>query len=99
MGGFDGHVRQNTAERYTPATNQWSLIAPMQHQRSDASASALNRKYLRLIVFHGDIWILLPSIYFNQIWHSVAMHIYQQPGILLLCNYLLYDGQIFKYCF
>ena len=39
MGGFDGHVRQNTAERYTPQTNQWSLIAPMNHQRSDASAT------------------------------------------------------------
>ena len=41
MGGFDGHVRQNTAEKYTPDTNQWSLITPMNHQRSDASAGTL----------------------------------------------------------
>ena len=44
MGGFDGHVRQNTAERYTPKANQWSLITPMNHQRSDASATTLNGK-------------------------------------------------------
>lgn len=42
MGGYDGHVRQNTAERYTPRSNQWSLITPMNHQRSDASATTLN---------------------------------------------------------
>ena len=44
MGGYDGHVRQNTAERYTPKSNQWSLITPMNHQRSDASATTLNSK-------------------------------------------------------
>ena len=44
MGGYDGHVRQNTAERYTPKTNQWSLITPMNHQRSDASATTLNSR-------------------------------------------------------
>ena len=41
MGGFDGHVRQNSVERYNPATNQWSLVQPMNHQRSDASATTL----------------------------------------------------------
>ena len=41
MGGFDGHVRQNTAERYTPRTNQWSMIPPMNQQRSDGSACSL----------------------------------------------------------
>lgn len=44
MGGYDGQSRQNTSERYDPTTNQWSLIAPMQHQRSDASATTLNGK-------------------------------------------------------
>ena len=42
MGGFDGHVRQNTAERYNTETNQWSFISPMVQQRSDASASTMN---------------------------------------------------------
>lgn len=42
MGGFDGTNRQNTAERYDPSTNQWSIIAPMSQQRSDASAATLN---------------------------------------------------------
>ena len=45
MGGYDGHVRQNTAERYTPKSNQWSLITPMNHQRSDASATTLNSQH------------------------------------------------------
>ncbi len=44
MGGFDGHERQNTAERYNLKTNQWSLIQPMNHQRSDASATTLEGK-------------------------------------------------------
>lgn len=44
LGGFDGHNRQNSAERYNPQTNQWTLIAPMNLQRSDADACALNGK-------------------------------------------------------
>jgi len=42
LGGYDGQHRQNTAERYLPKNNQWSLVAPMNHQRSDASATSLN---------------------------------------------------------
>ncbi len=42
MRGFDGHVRQNTTERSTPSENQWSLIAPMHQERSDASGAALD---------------------------------------------------------
>lgn len=42
MGGYDGHHRQNTAEKYDYRTNQWTLIAPMNVQRSDASATTLN---------------------------------------------------------
>lgn len=42
LGGYDGQNRQNSAERYDPTTNQWSLIAPMHQQRSDASATTLN---------------------------------------------------------
>lgn len=50
MGGFDGHIRQNTAERYLASKNQWSLIHPMHHQRSDASAHSLNGVYVMNIV-------------------------------------------------
>lgn len=45
MGGYDGHHRQNTAEKYNYRTNQWSLIAPMNVQRSDASATTLDGKW------------------------------------------------------
>jgi len=46
MGGYDGHVRQNTAERYTPKANQWSLITPMNHQlHSEASATTFSSEF------------------------------------------------------
>lgn len=45
MGGYDGHHRQNTAEKYNYKYNQWSLIASMNVQRSDASATTLNSKF------------------------------------------------------
>lgn len=45
MGGYDGQVRQNTAERYLPSKNQWSLIASMHNRRSDASATSLDGKH------------------------------------------------------
>ncbi|PSN47135.1 Kelch-like protein 10 [Blattella germanica] len=54
MGGYDGHHRQNTAERYNYRTNQWSLIAPMNVQRSDASATMLNDKIYITGGFNGQ---------------------------------------------
>ena len=38
LGGFDGTHRLNTAERYDPSTNQWTLIPSMNVSRSDAHA-------------------------------------------------------------
>lgn len=45
MGGYNGHRRQNTAERYDVAQNQWTLIASMHSPRSDASAASLNGNF------------------------------------------------------
>lgn len=45
MGGFDGHQRLGSAEKYNFDRNQWTLIAPMTTQRSDACAAVLNSKY------------------------------------------------------
>ena len=42
LGGYDGTVRQNSAERYDPVTNQWSLLEPMLEHRSDAGADSLH---------------------------------------------------------
>lgn len=42
MGGFDGHQRLSSAEKYDFARNQWTMIAPMTIQRSDACATVLN---------------------------------------------------------
>ena len=41
IGGFDGQQRLKTVERYDPNTNQWTMMAPMNEQRSDASATSL----------------------------------------------------------
>lgn len=42
LGGYNGQERQNTVERYDPETNQWTMITPMNSQRSDAHACTLN---------------------------------------------------------
>lgn len=44
LGGYDGLNRLNSAERYDPKTNQWTMIPPMKTQRSDAHACALGGK-------------------------------------------------------
>lgn len=44
LGGYDGKNRLNSAERYDPNTNQWTLIPSMNYLRSDAHASTLNDK-------------------------------------------------------
>lgn len=63
MGGYDGHHRQNTAERYNFKTNQWTLVAPMNMQRSDASATTLNGK--KVFFFNGNrnVYLLLVNKY------------------------------------
>ena len=44
IGGSNVYERLNSAERYEPDTNQWTLIAPMHEHRNDASATALHGK-------------------------------------------------------
>lgn len=44
MGGFDGHHRLSSAEKYDFERNQWTMIAPMTSQRSDACAAVMNGK-------------------------------------------------------
>lgn len=48
MGGFDGHNRLRSAEKYDFERNQWTMIAPMTSQRSDACATVLNSKKIVL---------------------------------------------------
>lgn len=62
MGGFDGHHRLNTAEKYDFERNQWTMIAPMASQRSDACAAVLNSEYNYLYVSKTD-----------QIWYQSAI--------------------------
>jgi len=58
--GYDGSHRQNTAEKYDSELNQWINIAPMNVQRSDASACELNGKIY--ITGGGLIWNLLKLV-------------------------------------
>lgn len=54
LGGFDGTIRQNTAELYNPEDNQWSRIAPMHYQRSDGDACCFNGKVYAFGGFNGQ---------------------------------------------
>lgn len=65
MGGYDGHHRQNTAERFNHRTNQWSLVAPMNAQRSDASAAALDSVYIIFTLFPNYV---LPLLKYENIY-------------------------------
>lgn len=44
LGGYDGKNRLDSAERYDPITNQWTLIPNMNCLRSDAHACTFNGK-------------------------------------------------------
>lgn len=58
MGGFNGRTRLNSAERYDPVLNQWTLIAPMNMMRSDANAAALSDKVISTItVRHSQQYV------------------------------------------
>ena len=41
VGGFDGHIKHKTIEKYDPAQNQWSVIAEMKQRRSDAGCTVV----------------------------------------------------------
>lgn len=53
LGGYDGVNRQNSAERYDPKSNQWTMIPSMNTQRSDAHACTLDGK----IYITGERWV------------------------------------------
>lgn len=78
MGGYDGHHRQNTSEKYDHMTNQWSLIAPMNMQRSDASACTLNGNER---VLFAEIYRILPSFLYCN-FHTYVGHI-----LIQLCQF------------
>lgn len=60
MGGSDGHQRLRSAEKYDFERNQWTIIAPMNFQRSDACSSVLNSVYKLL-------WNSFPALNFYSL--------------------------------
>jgi len=60
IGGFDGHQRLKTVERYDPNTNQWTMMRPMNERRSDASATSLQGR-VRALTHDSTLfcWTLL----------------------------------------
>lgn len=42
MGGFDGSSGLKTAEKYDPATQEWSAITSMSTRRSSVGVGVLN---------------------------------------------------------
>ncbi|KAL1006461.1 hypothetical protein UPYG_G00072690 [Umbra pygmaea] len=74
LGGFDGHARLNTAERFEPDSNQWTRIAPMAEQRSDASATTLHGKVYICGGFNGNECLSSAESYSPQTnqWSLIA---------------------------
>lgn len=64
LGGYDGTIRQNTGERYDPKTNQWTMIKPMNMQRSDGSACTLHSKiYITGFIFRFFLFSFFNSLF------------------------------------
>ena len=54
MGGYDGHHRLSSVERYDPAKNAWEAVAPMSAARSDSAAAAVDGKLYVMGGFDGE---------------------------------------------
>ncbi|XP_063982748.1 kelch-like protein 10 [Diachasmimorpha longicaudata] len=63
IGGYNGHRRLNSVERYNYKENQWSLIASMNRQRSDGSATTLNNKIYIVGGFNGHECLSTAEVY------------------------------------
>ncbi|XP_015117543.1 kelch-like protein 10 [Diachasma alloeum] len=93
MGGYDGHFRLNTAERYNYKENQWSLIASMNRQRSDASATTLNNKIYIVGGFNGHECLSTAEVYnpdTNQ-WTMIASMRSRRSGL----SCISYHGYVY----
>ena len=95
LGGYDGHNRLNTTERYQPRNNQWSLAQPMIQQRSDASATSLGGtwrpvQFLRLCTALVSCLMLL-SVYKSSWCGLNALGVLQQ-WISFLILIVVYFG-------
>ncbi|KAK9739181.1 Kelch motif [Popillia japonica] len=76
----------NSAERYNPDANQWELIQPMQRQRSDASAAALDNKIYIVGGFNGQEVMSSAEVYdtlTNQ-WSFIPHMISARSGVSLV---------------
>lgn len=53
MGGFDGHSRLSTCERYDPSSNEWTNILDMPHQRSNFGIEVLDEMIFVIGGYNG----------------------------------------------
>lgn len=88
LGGYDGHSRQKTVERYDTKKNQWTMVAQMHLQRSDADACTLDGKIFMTGGFNGheclnsaefyspktDQWTMLPPMMSRRSGVSCVAH-------------------------
>lgn len=61
-GGYDGRQRHNSAEKYDQKRNQWTLVKPMYHQRSDAGATCLKGIIVIIIIIIIIIVVVVITI-------------------------------------
>lgn len=83
IGGYDGHNRLNTVERYNPRTNQWSVIPPMNMQRSDASACTLQERIYATGGFNGQECLDSAEYYdpVTNVWTRIPNMNHRRSGV------------------
>jgi hypothetical protein len=93
MGGFDGHHRLGSAEKYNFERNQWTLIAPMTTQRSDACAAVLNSKYDKTKINRRTIFMFNANVHqhrrnqTSKTWGAKSVNASQNLNNILLVHF------------
>lgn len=82
MGGHDGDRRLTSTEVYCPKTNQWTLLANMTVERSNADAAQIGGK----IYIFGSLVLLTPTK-----THNFLLTFYLQEVTIVLRSCEVYD--------
>lgn len=63
IGGFDGHNRLRTVEKFDARQGQWTIVAPMKTRRSNFGSAVLNGFVYVMGGFNGVVTIALSERY------------------------------------
>ena len=74
VGGYNGITQLNSAEKYDPLEDQWTMITPMTHHRSALSVAVINDKLYALGGYDGEQFLTSVEVYDsdNDSWQVVT---------------------------